>query len=126
MLFCISFQVWYEMARELIPSLPSFPPLEHTAVPSCSTFVKVILSTYFINIEHFFNVTIKNASPGAKLMPLTKYFSSLYDQELLGFLHMWSLTEITGAKLCLIWHISQGFHYNFEQEGNWFSLVKSS
>lgn len=37
------FQVWYEMARELIPSLPSFPTLEHTAASSCSSFVKVIV-----------------------------------------------------------------------------------
>lgn len=28
------------MARELIPSLPSFPTLEHSAAASCSTFIK--------------------------------------------------------------------------------------
>lgn len=38
------------MARELIPSLPSFPTLEHSAAASCSTFIKVIDIDLFLNI----------------------------------------------------------------------------
>ena len=49
-LFYIWFQVWYDMARELIPSLPSFPALEHSAAASCGTFIKVIDLDLFLNI----------------------------------------------------------------------------